>query len=113
MATKTISAGDLKHKVVFKQPNSSLNDEAGEVRTYTAQVTTWAYVTAYKEHRDTDAASTVLARALDFYVRYSAANSAITKDWLIEYKADDYVIHQIELIEQDKNFLRFTGKVRE
>jgi hypothetical protein len=30
-----ITSGDLKHKVVFKQPASSLNDEGGKETTYT------------------------------------------------------------------------------
>lgn len=108
----TINSGDLKHKVVFKQPVSSLNDEGGEEKTFSSQITTWAKVEAFKQNRLVDADVTVLAGALDFYIRSSIAARAVNKDWLIEYKAEDYTIHQVEDIEQKENFIRFTAKVR-
>jgi SPP1 family predicted phage head-tail adaptor len=112
MAVK-LHAGLLKHSVVFKQPSSSLNNEGGREATYSSQVTTWAYVEAVNTRRLTEAQATVLVNAFDFYVRYSSDTSAITKEWLITYKGKDYTIHEIELIEQEENWLRFTGKARE
>lgn len=108
-----ITSGDLKHKVVFKQPASSLNNEGGRVTTYTDAITTWAKVEKFNQYRTTEGDATALIGALDFYVRYSAERSAISKKWLIEYQGKDYTIHQIELMWQKQMFIRFTAKLSE
>lgn len=105
-----IHTGELKHQVVFKQPTSSLNDEGGREVTYTTSITTWAKVDKFNQYRTTEAMADDLIGSLDFYIRYSADRSAINKDWRIEYKGEDYIIHQIELVEQKEMFLRFTAK---
>lgn len=107
-----ITSGKLKHKIVFKQPSSSLNDEGGKENTYTDQITTRAQVERFNQYRTTEDATTLIG-ALDFYVRYSVDRSAINKTWLIEYRGKDYTIHLIEPIEQKENFLRFTAKAKE
>lgn len=107
-----VTAGDLKHRVVFKQPTSSLNDEGGEEKTFTTILTTWAKVTAFKQNRVVDADTTVLAEALDFYIRYNSSTAEINKDWLLEYQDLDYTIHLIENVDQLKNFIRITAKAR-
>lgn len=113
MALK-INSGDLRQKVVFKQPTSSLNAQKEKTVSYTEQITTWAKVEKFSEYRTPEANVPVLIGSLDFYIRYSAERSAITKDWLIEYKGKDYVIHQIEPIDQDREmFIRFTAKAKE
>jgi SPP1 family predicted phage head-tail adaptor len=108
-----VTSGELRHKVVFKQPASSLNSQKERVTTYTDAISTWAKVEKFNQYRTTEANASTLIGALDFYVRYSVERSGITKDWLIGYNGKDYTIHQIELIEQKENFLRFTAKVRE
>lgn len=110
--TVEITSGELRHKVVFKQPASSLNDEGGRENTYTDEITTWAKVVRFNQYRTTEAEATALIGALDFYVRYSVDRSAINKNWLISYKGQDYTIHQIEPIEQKEMFLRFTAKAK-
>jgi SPP1 family predicted phage head-tail adaptor len=107
-----VTTGDLRHRVVFKQPNSSLNDEGGEEKTFTTVITTWAKVTAFKQNRVVDADTTVLAGSLDFYIRYNSNTAEINKDWLLQYESDDYTIHLIEPIDQLKNFIRITAKAR-
>jgi SPP1 family predicted phage head-tail adaptor len=114
MAVK-IHSGELKHKVVFKQPTSSLNDEAGAEKSYdppASTITTWAKVSSVNQFRATEAYQTALVDTLDFFVRHSTDREAITKDWLITYKGQDYTIHEIEELNQEERFIRFTAKVR-
>jgi SPP1 family predicted phage head-tail adaptor len=107
-----ITSGDLKHKVVFKQPASSLNSQKEKVITYSDTIITWAKVEKFNQYRTTEAESAALIGALDFYIRYTVERSAISKNWLIEYKGKDYTIHQIEPMWQKEMFIRFTAKVR-
>lgn len=109
---KNISAGDLKHNVVFKEPTSSLNDEGGQEVSHAAEITTRAAVFPISEHRITEANVTTLIGAKDFYVRYSVSRSAINKDWLLTYNGEDYTIHSIDNIDEEKEFIRFTAKTR-
>lgn len=109
MAVK-ITAGDIIHPVVFKQPTSSLNDQYEEEKTYADQITTMAAVRRFNHHRTTEANATVLIGALDFYIRHSTAREAIAKDWLISYRGDNYTIHEID---QKEMFIRFTAKRRD
>lgn len=106
----TISSGELRKKVVFKQPVSSLNDEGGQERIFTTAFETFAKVDKFNQFRGTEANVTDLTSALDFYIRWAATREAVNKDWLIEYNGEDYVIHQIEPVEQKQKFIRFTGK---
>lgn len=112
MAVK-INSGDLIHKVVFKQPASSLNDQFESEVTYSDAITTMAAVLKFNVHRTTEANATLLIGSLDFYVRYTSDRSAINKRWLINYRGKDYVIHEIEPIEQKEMFIRFTAKAKE
>lgn len=109
----TIPAGLINKLVTFKQPASSLNDEGGKEKTYSDFITTRAYVTDFNQYRTTEAEAVVLIGALDFYVRWSAQRETITKDWLISYRSQDYIIHQIERIDQKDRFIRFTAKVKD
>jgi SPP1 family predicted phage head-tail adaptor len=108
--TKTISAGLINKPVIFKQPTSSLNNEGGDEVEYSTGITTRAFVTRFNEFRATEANVTSLIGAFDFYIRYRSAADAVNKDWLIEYRGEDYVIHAIELIDQEQRFYRFTAK---
>lgn len=112
MAVSKVDAGDLNRRVVFKQPTSSLNDEGGTEITYAAAFETWANVKKFNQYRTTEAGADVLIGSLDFTIRWSGAREAITKDWLIEYDGEDYVIHQIEHLDQDQRFIRFTARSR-
>jgi SPP1 family predicted phage head-tail adaptor len=110
---KTVTSGDLKHKVVFKQPVSSLNDEQGIELSYpTDTIITWAAVRNIDVRRLTEASQTILADSKDFYVRWSSANEGITKDWLLVYKGDNYTISETEPINEEMKFIRFTAKTR-
>lgn len=111
MAVK-ITSGDLIHKVVFKQPTSSLNTEFEKELTYADAITTMAAVMKFNQYRTTEANASLLIGALDFYVRYTTANSAIGKEWLINYRSQDYVVHEIEMIDQKQMFIRFTAKTK-
>ena len=106
----TIHSGELKHKIVFKKPTSSLNDEAGPEVTYTDEITTFAAVKTFNQYRATEANVTSLIGSLDFYVRHATAREAINKDWLIVYRGGEYVIHQIERVQQESEWIRFTAK---
>lgn len=112
MAVK-ITSGDLIHKVVFKQPTSSLNEQRESEITYADAITTMAAVMKFNQYRTTEANATLLIGALDFYIRHTSDREEIGKRWLIGYKGKDYVIHQIELIEQKEMFIRFTAKAKE
>lgn len=115
MAVK-ITSGDLKHKVVFKQPTSSLNDEREKVTTYTDQITTWAALKRFNKNRTTEAHADSLIGSLDFYVRSSTDRRLIGKDWIIGMDSKDFVIHEIEPVEvadTKEMFLRFTAKCKE
>jgi SPP1 family predicted phage head-tail adaptor len=106
----SITSGDLRHKVVFKQPSSLKNDEGGKEITHADAITTWARVEKFNQYRKTETNATTLTGALDFYIRYSTDRQAITKDWLIRYNGKDYTIHKIEPIDQKERFIRFTAK---
>jgi SPP1 family predicted phage head-tail adaptor len=105
-----ITSGDLRHKVVFKQPSSLKNDEGGKAITHVDAITTWAKVDKFNQYRKTESNATVLTGALDFYIRHSIERESIAKDWLIRYNGKDYTIHEIERIDQKEVFIRFTAK---
>lgn len=108
-----VTSGELKHKVVFKQPTSSLNDEGGNEVSYPSNtITTWALVRNFNQNRSQDPAGASLVGALDFFIRYSQTNDTITKDWLLVYGGDEYTIHRIEPLDQQKNFILITAKVK-
>lgn len=114
MAVK-INSGDLKHKVVFKQPTSSLNDEAGVEYSYDpplSTVITWAAMKNIDIRRVTEAMQTVLIDSRDFYVRYSSQTSPIDKKWLIEWKSKNYTIHENPVVDEENKFIRITAKTR-
>lgn len=108
--TQTIPAGLINKSVIFKQPTSSLNDEGGQEVSYSTGFETRAYVTRFNQFRGTEANVTALIGALDFNIRYREAAEEVNKDWLIEYKGFDYVIHEIEPLDQENRFIRFTAK---
>lgn len=110
-----ITSGDLKYKVLFKQPVSSLNDEGGKEFSFSPPASTIeknAAVRNASNNRATEARATALSEALDIFVRYSASMDVVTKDSLITYNSEDYVIHQIEHVDQRKEWIRYTAKVR-
>ena len=109
----TIHSGELRHQITFKEPVSSLNNQAGRELTYpTDTLTAMARVDKFNQYRATEAEVTALTGALDFYVRHSEAREAIDKEWLIVFNAKEYTIHAIEPVEQRQRFIRFTGKTR-
>lgn len=115
MAVK-ITSGDLKHKVVFKQPTSSLNDEREKVLSYSPQITTWAALKRFNKNRTTEAHATDLIGSIEFYIRSSTDRKLITKDWLITMDSKDFVIHEIEPVDVSdtkERFIRFTAKTKE
>ena len=111
MAVK-IHSGMLNKSVVFKQPISSLNNEGGEVITHEPEITTRACVVEAGRFRRTQLGQTYAVGEKDFYVRYASDRAAIKTDWLIEYKSQDYVINEIEQVEEKEVFIRFTGKLK-
>jgi SPP1 family predicted phage head-tail adaptor len=114
MATQTtIPAGMINKPVVFKQPSSLKNDEGGIEKTFTDAIETRAFVDRFNQYRTTEAEAVTLIGALDFYVRWAASREAITKEWLINYKGQDYTIHKIEHLDQREKFIRFTAKAKE
>jgi SPP1 family predicted phage head-tail adaptor len=108
--TKTIPAGLINKPVIFKQPTITQNNEGGQEVEYSTGLETRAHVTKFNQFRGTEANVTALIGARDFYIRYRAAADAVNKDWLIEYKGEDYVIHEIEPLDQEERFIRFTAK---
>lgn len=115
MAVK-ITSGDLKHKVVFKQPTSSLNDQKEKVKSYSVSITTWAAIKRFNKNRTTEAHADSLIGAIEFYIRSSSDRQSITKEWLINWGSRDFVIHEIEPVEMSDTkemFLRFTAKTKE
>jgi 6-phosphogluconate dehydrogenase len=112
MAVK-VTSGDLIHKVIFKQPTSSLNEQFEKEITYTDAITTRAAVLRFNQYRTTEANATLLMGARDFYIRHSIERESIDKRWLIHYRGKDWVIHEIEPIEEKEMFIRFTAKAKE
>lgn len=108
--TKTIPAGLINKAVIFKQPTITTNNEGGQEVEYSTGIETRAHVERFNQYRATEANVTALIGALDFYIRYREAAEAINKDWLIEFKGVDYVIHVIELLDYEDRFYRFTAK---
>lgn len=114
MAVKaTVTSGELRHIVVFKQPSSLKNNEGGKEKTYIPSFTTFAAIKKFNQYRKTEAQATVLTGALDFFIRHSTDRELITKDWLINYKGADYTIHEIEAVDQLLMFIRFTAKANQ
>jgi hypothetical protein len=108
--TKTIPAGLINKPVIFKSPTITVNNEGGQEVEYETGLETRAHVERFNQYRGTEANVTALIGALDFTIRYREAAEVIDKDWLIEYKGNDYVIHNIEPLDQEQRFLRFTAK---
>jgi head-tail adaptor len=105
-----IKSGDLVHKVTIKRPVSSLNNEGGRQLTYETAFETFAAVRNPSMYRATDAAGTTLVGTKDFYIRYSAERSLIGKEWLINYETKDYIVHEVENIDQRKWYIKFKAR---
>lgn len=112
MAVK-ITSGELTHKVVFKQPTSSLNDEGEKVKSFTDFYTCMAARLNFKDFRATEAEQISLIGAFDFYVRTCISSQLVTKDFLIRHEGKDFTIFNIDRNTLYKQFDRFTAKVRE
>jgi hypothetical protein len=109
-----INSGDLRHKVILKKPGTvTKNDEGGiQYGPYTEIIYTFAAIKEISQSRVTEQNSTALLNSKDFYIWWSAARDAVSKDWILSYKNEDYVIHEIENLEQLNQFLRITAKVK-
>ena len=89
----------MRHKVLFKLPSTSQNDEGGiEVDTYTTTITTWAFVREVNQARAVEITGSALLHTKEIYIRWAEARDVITKDWLVTYRGEDYVIHEKEYL---------------
>lgn len=112
MAVK-ITSGELRYQVTLKSPTEVKNDESGyEVTGYTDQFTTMAAIKAVSGRRIVEANAEVLLHSRDFYLRWTTARQAITKDWILTYNGSDYTIHEIEMMDQGAKFIRLTAKAK-
>ena len=112
MAVK-INSGDLIHKVVFKQPTSSLNDEGGSERTYTEVMTLMCAKVLHNGVVVIEANTTALIKTTNFYARWMPATQLVTKKWILENEETEYLIDDIDRVTHFKEFIKFTVKARE
>jgi SPP1 family predicted phage head-tail adaptor len=111
MAVK-VHTGELTKKVVFKQPTVTRNTEGGKEITWADAMETFAKVSEISQSRINEATAPVLLHSKDFYIRWASSRDAINKDWLLNYKGQDYTIHQIEHLDEKEKYIRFTAKVK-
>jgi hypothetical protein len=112
MAVK-INSGDLIHKVVFKQPVSSLNDEGGSERTYSEVMTLMCAKFLHTGNIVIEANTTAFNKQITFYARWMPSTQLVTKTWHLVNEGQEYLIDDIDKTTYYKQYIKFTVKVNE
>lgn len=112
MAVK-ITSGDLIHKVVFKQPTSSLNDEGGSERTYSEVFTLMCAKLNHNGAIRTEGNTTAFVKETAFYARVMPSTQLVTKKWILENEGQEYLIDDIDKTSFFKQYIKFTVKTNE
>lgn len=112
MAVK-INSGDLIHKVVFKQPESSLNDEGESERTYSDVFTLMCAKFQHKGVMVIEGNTTAFAKETAFYARVMPSTQLVTKKWLLESEGQTWLIDDIDKTTYYKQYIKFTVRVNE
>lgn len=109
-----ISAGELKKPIILKSPVETVNDEGGTVITHPVDtISTFAKVQGFHEGRVSEANYSTMNYGKNFYIRYSTGRELINKDWLLRYEGENYTIHEIERMNEDKRFIRIMAKLND
>lgn len=107
----TITAGDLKDKVVLKKPVQSTNVEGGITTTYPANtLTVFGCVRSIDQRRVMEAGTDALIDAKELFIRDASNRQEITKDWLVVHNGMEYIIQSKEQVQNRFFFLRFVIK---
>jgi len=109
---KEIHSGDLKHRVVLKQPTEAVNNEGGTELSYpTSTIETWAAIKTGRQYRTNEASGTGIITVDEFFIRWAAARGSIAKDWLLVFNSKDYTIHEVDT--SSKKFIRIVARVKD
>lgn len=92
-----VLSGELKTVIIFRSPTVTRNSEGGREITLVDEITTRGKVEQTNMFRAFQTNATALLNTDTVWVRYSEANSVITKDWLLYYRGKDHVIQSIEM----------------
>lgn len=87
-----VVAGELKRKVVLKQPTESRNTEGGKETTYTSLPQVRAKIE--RTNLRLMEVAPVLLNTDTVTIRYSDAVKDVNINWLVNYDSKDHVIHQ-------------------
>lgn len=112
MAVK-INSGDLIHKVVFKQPSSSLNEQRETERTYSEVMTLMCAKFLHNGNIVVEANTTALIKQISFYARWMPSTQLVTKKWILENEGQKWLIDDIDKTTYYKQFIKFTVKTNE
>jgi SPP1 family predicted phage head-tail adaptor len=109
-----IKTADLRHKVILKKPGTKTKNNEGGLQygPYTEVMVTFAAIKEISQSRVNEANATALLNSKDFFIRWSTPWEEIDKDWIISYKGEDYIIHEVENMEEKNLFFRITAKVK-
>ena len=105
--------GELNKRITFSMPSVVVNDSGGRETTYTDSFTVWAKVRKTRGDRTNEAGITGVDGTNDFIVRKSTDTLMAGNDWLINYNGKIFTIHNIEDINENGIFIKFTAKSRE
>lgn len=106
-------SGDLRHKIILKAPQTSKNEEGGIEITYPfPNIETFAKVAKTSEKRVNEANTTSIRYSKEFEIRYSAGRTNITKDWLLVYKDQQYIIEELNLVDESEKWIRIVASTK-
>lgn len=105
-----VVSGQITTPIVLKAPTYSTNSEGGREVSHAATITTHAKVKDGGQSRESEPAT--IAATKVFTIRWRSAADAITKDWLLTYRDEDYTIHAIKRVDEQDKFIEITAKVR-
>jgi SPP1 family predicted phage head-tail adaptor len=106
-------SGDLRHKITLKAPVTSKNDEGAIEVTYpTNNIETFAQVRRVSQSRVNEAVSNALLYTKEFIIRWSSGREAITKDWLLVYNGENYIISEIVRVNELQQWISIKASTK-
>lgn len=110
---KEIHSGDIKHRIVLKQPTTTVNNEAGRELTYpTNTIETFAAIKDVRQYRTEEGSAVTILNVKEFFIRWTEDREVVNKDWLLVYDSRNYTIHEVSNLNNEKKFIRIAARVK-
>lgn len=107
-----ITIGMMDKRVTLRVPSVSTNESYGQYTSYTDGQKVWAYVRKKRTYRNLEANIDGMEDTNEFFVKKSIVTDPITKDWMLQYRGQDYSINAIELVKEQTFMYRIEATGR-